>query len=150
MSTLWNCAPEGCSVKHNCRNSEMESCVEAFAAAAWRVGGTGRSGPVCVRTSLVGPSGICELTELSGDCGLGTEREGAVPFDSCVRDKGCAVGVEHAPACNCWRQCSAENTRITRVIPPCGAVPSENRKVTEANTERVMQQRAVMCAGGKM
>ena len=76
---------------------------------AWRVGGTEHSGPISVQTSLVGPSRTSELMELSGDCGLGTEPEGAVPVDSCVRDKGCAVGVEDAPACNCWRQSSAES-----------------------------------------
>ena len=70
-------------------NSEMESCVEASAVVVWCVGGTENSGPVCVWTSRVRPTGKCEKKELSGGCGLGTGPEGAVPFDSCVRDKGC-------------------------------------------------------------
>ena len=94
---------KGCLVKHNYRNSEMESCVEASAFEAWCVGGTEHSGLVCVPTSLVGCSRTCELMELSGDC--------SVPFDSCVRDKGCSVGVGHEPACNCSRQCGAESRK---------------------------------------
>ena len=109
MNTCWNCAPEQVFCKTQLQNLRDGSCVEASAVVAWRVGGTEHSGPVRVRTSLVVPSRTCELIELSSDCGLGTEPAGAVPFDSCVRDKVCAVGVEHAQACNCWRQCRAES-----------------------------------------
>ena len=92
------CVGRGCLVKHNCRNSEMESCVEASAVVAWCVGGTEHSGPICVRTSRVRPTGECEQIELSGGCGLGTGPDGVVPLGSCVNDKGCAVDVEHAPS----------------------------------------------------
>ena len=113
MNMKWNCTPEGrCLVKHNCRNSETESCVEASAVVAWCLGGTEDSGSICVQASQVQPTGACELTELRGDYGVGTVPEGAVPFDSCVRVKGRTVGVEQAPDCNCSRQCSAESQGI--------------------------------------
>ena len=35
----------------------------------------------------MGPTGTYELVEVSGDCSVGTEPEGAVPFDSCVRTR---------------------------------------------------------------
>ena len=79
------------------KNSANESCVAAPANVA------GIALPV---TSRVEPPETCELIALRGDCGLDTEPEGAVPFDSCVKDKGCAVD---APAYNFEGQCGAES-----------------------------------------
>ena len=56
---------------------------------------------------FVGPTGTCELMALRGNCGLDTKPQGAVPLDSYGEANGCAVDEEHAPACNCWRQCCA-------------------------------------------
>ena len=80
-------------------NSRNESCVTASASEV------GITSPVTLR---VGPAGTCELMALCGNCGLDTESEFLVPLDSCVEASGC-TDVELAPACNCWRECSAES-----------------------------------------
>ena len=81
------------------KNSANESCVAASASVA------SMTLPVTFR---VRPAGTCELTALCGNCGMDTKPESAVPLDSCVEASGCADDEELAPACNCWRQCSAE------------------------------------------
>ena len=43
------------------------------------------------------------------NCGLDTKLEDAVPWDSCAETNVCTGDEELAPACNCWRECSAES-----------------------------------------
>ena len=109
--------------------------------AAWCVEGTEHIGTVCVRTSRVRPTGKCEIIELSDGCELGAGPDVAVPFDSCVRDKGCVVDVEQA------------------VIPPCGPVGLRHillffhlrtDKWQRQTPKSEMLQRAKVCAGSEM
>ena len=102
MKSEGNCAPEGVFGKTQLQKlRDGELCRGVCCRSVVCVGGTEHRGPVCVRTSRVRPTSKCERIGLSGVCGLGVGPEGAVPFDFCVRDKGCVVDVGHAPDCNC-------------------------------------------------
>ena len=105
MNTEWNCALEGVFSKtqlQKLRHGELRRGVRCSGVVCGRHSAQCTvTSPVCVRTSRVRPNGKCEKMELSDGCGLGAGPEGAVPFDSCARDKGCVVDVEHAPDCNC-------------------------------------------------
>ena len=82
------------------RNAAKESCVAASASVA------DRRSLVIV---WVGPIWTCGLMALCVTCGEDTELEDAAPCDSRVEADICTGDGELAPACNCWRKCSAES-----------------------------------------
>ena len=85
-------------------------------------------------------------------CGQDTELEGAASCDSRVEAGICTGDGELAPACNCWREYSAERiARVVRVIPLSGAKeaavctevrPCEHGKTAKTNTENASAARS--------
>ena len=80
-----------------------ESCVAAPASVA------DRRSFVVVRVGFI-PA--CGWVALSVTCGQDTELEGAASCDCRVEADICTGDGELAPACNCWRQCSAESEMV--------------------------------------
>ena len=108
------------------KNFANESCAAASANVA------GIALPV---TSRVGPTGTCELTELSGDWRLGTEPEGAVPFD-CVRDKGCATDTDR------HRQRHRQRDRETEREREREKTDRDRQRQTETDRDRQRERQA--------